>query len=176
MVGAGNIAHTAHLPAYKKVENAELVAVCDIDIEKARKTAEEYGIPAYYGSLTEMLASADIDAVDICVWNTAHVPCCIEAVEAGKHVMCEKPPATNAEDMLKLKHSIEKADVTFLLAVPNRFQTMNMYVKELFDKGELGEVYYARVAYLRRRGAPGGWFTDRDIAAEPYLRYRCAQN
>ncbi len=164
LVGAGNIAHMTHLPAYARIENAELVAVCDIDAEKAKKTAEEYHIPAYYASLGEMLENADIDAVDVCVWNGAHVPVCIEAARAGKHVMCEKPPATSAESMEELKRVLDETQVTYLLAVPNRFQTMNMYVKELCDKGEFGEIYYAKTSYLRRRGVPRGWFTDKQIA------------
>ena len=164
VVGAGNIAHDTHLPAYARIENAELVAVCDIDIEKAKRAAEKYHIPAYYASLGEMLEKADIDAVDICVWNSAHVPMCIEAARAGKHVMCEKPPATSAEAMEELKRVLEETKVTYLLAVPNRFQTMNMYVKELCDKGEFGEIFYAKASYLRRRGVPRGWFTDKSVA------------
>ena len=65
LVGAGNIAHMTHLPAYARIETVELVAVCDIDIEKARRSAEEYHIPSYYGSLEEMLRHKDIDAVEL---------------------------------------------------------------------------------------------------------------
>ena len=164
LVGAGNIARMSHLPAYSRIETVELVSVCDIDIEKARRTAEEYHIPSYYGSLEEMLRHEDIDAVDVCVWNSAHVPVCIEAARAGKHVMCEKPPATTAQAMEELKRVLEETGVVYLLAVPNRFQSMNMYVKELCERGEFGEIYYAKASYLRRRGTPCGWFTDREIA------------
>ena len=74
IVGAGNIASNAHLPAYQKCSNAIPAAICDIDIERAKKVAEQYNIPEVYGSIEEMLEKADIEAVDISTWNNAHAP------------------------------------------------------------------------------------------------------
>lgn len=161
VVGAGNIAYSAHLPAYKQITNAEPVAICDINLERAKKAAENFGIPAYFGSVEEMLANADIDAVDICTWNNAHAPVAIAAAKAGKHVLCEKPLAMNLSDALAMEKAINKAGVNFLLAVPSRFGYENMYLRDLYDNGELGEVYYAKTSNIRRRGTPTGWFTDK---------------
>ena len=74
VVGAGNISCNAHLPAYQNVHNAVVCAIADLDIERARKAAEKFNIPKYYGSVEEMLAAEDIDAVDVCTWNNGHAP------------------------------------------------------------------------------------------------------
>ena len=161
VVGAGNISHNAHLPAYKSVTNAKVVAICDLDIERAKKAAEDFDIPHYYDSVTEMLANEDIDAVDICTWNNAHAPVAIEAANAGKHVICEKPLTVSVENAEKIAAAIKANGVKFMLAVPGRFGNKNQYIRKMLDSGELGEVYFGKTAYVRRRGTPYGWFTDK---------------
>lgn len=160
IVGAGNIANNAHLPAYKDCKNAVPMAVCDINFERAQETARKHGIEQVYASVEEMLGKADINAVDICTWNNAHAPACIAAAKAGKHVLCEKPLALNLSQALEMKKAVEEAGVVFMLAVPSRFGYENMYVRDMYERGELGEVYYAKTSAIRRRGTPFGWFTD----------------
>lgn len=161
VVGAGNIAKHGHLPAYKKCYNCVPQAICDIDFERAKRVAEEYGIPEVYPSIEEMLEKADIDAVDICTWNNAHAPCLIAAANAGKHVMCEKPLAMSLDDALKMEKAVKENNIIFFLAVPSRFGYENMYLRDMYDNGELGDVYYAKTSYIRRRGTPSGWFHDK---------------
>lgn len=161
IVGAGNIATNAHLPAYTQCDNAEIVAIADLSLDRAREAAEKYGIPAYFGSVEEMLAQVELDAVDICTWNNGHAPVCIAAAKAGKHIVCEKPMAMSLADAKAMEAAVKEAGVTFMLAVPGRFTHRNMYVRELYEAGELGDVYYAKVANVRRRGTPSGWFTDK---------------
>lgn len=164
IVGAGNICTTSHLPAYKQVEEAEIVAIADLNLERAKTAAEKFGIPEYYGSVEEMLEKADIEAVDICTWNNGHGPVAIAAANAGKHILCEKPLTVSNEMAQKIKEAVEKNNVRFMLAVPGRFGNSNSYVRNMYDKGELGEVYFAKTAYVRRRGTPTGWFTDSKTA------------
>jgi len=161
IVGAGNIAVNAHLPAYQSVDNVEIVAIADLNLERAKEAAEKYGIPAYFGSVEEMLSAVELDAVDICTWNNGHAPVCIAAAKAGKHVVCEKPMAKDLADAKAMEAAVKEAGVTFMLAVPGRFNTQNMFVRDAFEKGELGDVYYAKVSNVRRRGTPTGWFTDK---------------
>lgn len=161
VVGAGNIAANAHLPAYKKCWNCVPAAICDIDFERAKRVAEEFGIPEVYASIEEMLEKADIDAVDICTWNNAHAPCLIAAAKAGKHVMCEKPLAMSLDDALEMEKAVKENNVIFFLAVPSRFGYANMYLRDMYDRGEFGDVYYSKTSYNRRRGTPLGWFTDK---------------
>lgn len=161
LVGAGNIATAAHLPAYQSCKNAYVAAIADINIARAKSAAEKFGIPKVYNSVDEMLAADEIDAVDICVWNNAHSDVAIRAARAGKHIMCEKPMAMNLEHALLMQDEIKRAGVTFMLAVPGRFGNANMLVRELYDRGEFGDVYFAKTSYIRRRGTPIGWFTDK---------------
>lgn len=161
IVGAGNIAVNAHLPAYPQCDNVEVVAIADLNLDRAKEAAEKFNIPAYYGSVEEMLQNAELDAVDICTWNNGHAPVCIAAAKAGKHVVCEKPMAMSLADAKEMEAAVKEAGVTFMLAVPGRFADENMAVREMFENGELGDVYYAKVANVRRRGTPTGWFTDK---------------
>ncbi len=161
IVGAGNIAVNAHLPAYQECDNVEVVAIADLNVERAKEAAEKYNIPAYFGSVEDMLENADIQAIDICTWNNGHAPVCIAAAKAGKHVVCEKPMAMDLDGAKAMEAAVKEAGVTFMLAVPGRFNNQNMYVRDMYEKGDLGDVYYAKVANVRRRGTPTGWFTDR---------------
>ena len=149
IVGAGNIANNAHLPAYKDCKNAVPTAICDINFERAQETARKHGIGQVYASVEEMLEKADIDAVDICTWNNAHAPACIAAAKAGKHVLCEKPLALNLTQALEMERAVEEAGIVFMLAVPSRFGYENMYVRDMYERGELGEVYYAKTSAIQ---------------------------
>ncbi|MCI8554896.1 MAG: Gfo/Idh/MocA family oxidoreductase [Clostridiales bacterium] len=160
IVGAGNISTNAHMPAYAACGGAEIAAVADIDLERAKAFAERFNVPQAYSSVEELLANADIDAVDICTWNRGHAPVAIAAARAGKHILCEKPLAADLASAQEMREAIEKSGVHFLLGVPSRFAPENVMTREMLDKGELGEVYYAKTSYLRRRGTPTGWFTD----------------
>ncbi|MBE6705401.1 MAG: Gfo/Idh/MocA family oxidoreductase [Ruminococcaceae bacterium] len=160
--GAGNIATSMHLPAYEKLTDlVEIVAICDITVERAKAAAEKFNIPKYFASVDEMLAGADIDAVDICTWNDGHKTCAIAAARAGKHICCEKPMAASLADAKEMYDEIKKAGVKFMLAVPNRWTRQNEVLREMVDAGEFGDVYLARAQYIRRRGTPTGWFTDK---------------
>ena len=161
LVGAGNIAQNAHLPAYQRCHNAVVTAIADINLERARSVAERYGITQVFSSVGEMLVKADIDAVDICTWNNAHAPVCVAAAKAKKHVICEKPLAMNLSDALIMEKAVKEAGIIFMLAVPSRFGYVNMYLRDMVDNGEFGDVYYAKTSYIRRRGTPAGWFTDK---------------
>ncbi len=163
VVGAGNIYTNGHAPGYAKINNAKVVAVADINEERARIAAEKLGVP-YFTSVEEMCAEAEIDAVDICTWNNGHAPVCIAAANAGKHVLCEKPMARSADEARAMEKAVKDAGVRFMLAVPGRFGNANCYIRELYEKGELGDVYYGKTAYVRRRGTPTGWFTDLEHA------------
>ncbi|MBE6606023.1 MAG: Gfo/Idh/MocA family oxidoreductase [Ruminococcaceae bacterium] len=166
LVGAGAIARNLHLPAYEKAKKigVKLEAICDIDIERARKTAEKFGIEKYYDSVDKMLAECDLDGIDICTWNAAHVPVCIAAAKAGKHIMCEKPAAMTVEELKELKNILDEKNLVYIHAVPGRFSNESLSLKKRIDAGDFGEIYYGKASYVRRRGEPKGWFTDKEIS------------
>lgn len=164
LVGAGNIAKT-HLSAYQKVENAEVVAICDIDSKVLAATAEKFGIAKTYTNETEMLQKEALDAVDVCVWNCNHASCSIEALNAGLHVLCEKPMATSAEEAMLMIEAAKKNNKLLMIGFVLRFGDEAKIAKDFIDQDYLGDIYYSKATYLRRHGAPGGWFTDKSSSA-----------
>ena len=165
IIGAGNIATSAHLPAYQQLTDiAEVVAIADIVPERAKDAAEKYGIPNYFASVEELLANVDVDYIDICTWTAAHAPVCIAAAKAGKNILCEKPLAATLEQGLAMEKAVKEAGVQFMLAVVTRYGAEQQKVRELYAEGVFGEIYAAKTLYVRRRGTPGGWFTDKELA------------
>ena len=158
LVGTGSISH-CHFPVYKGRDDVELVAVADIDLAKAKAAAEKYEVPNAFASVEELLEKVDVDMVDVCTWPAAHAPVSIAAANAGKHVICEKPTCHKMSDALALREAVIKNGVKFELAVPLRYQKKAVYLREMVDRGELGDVFYGRTAYVRQRGIPGGWFS-----------------
>ena len=159
VVGTGNICRNAHMPAYQRRDDIEVIACADIDYSKAKKFAEDFNIPAAYASVEELLANCKPDYVDVCTWPAAHGPVSIAAANAGCHVMCEKPVCHNLDDAFALKEAVEKNGVKFMLAVPLRFGKAAVHARKLVDEGVLGDVYYGKTAYVRQRGIPNGWFS-----------------
>src|SRR5699024_7747147 len=94
VVGAGNISKY-HLKAYAAHDETELVAIADINADRAQSVADEWGARRSYGDAAELFADPDVDAVSICTWNDSHAQLAIQAVEAGKHVLLEKPMSTS---------------------------------------------------------------------------------
>ena len=161
LIGAGNISQ-AHLDAYKSVKDAEVVAICDINEENLNKTADKYGIEKRFTDLDEMLTKCpELDAADVCVWNINHAPCAIKALNAGLHVICEKPMAYSAEDAIAMKEAADKNGKLLMIGFVMRFMDEGIIAKDFVDKDYLGEIYYAKAQYVRRHGNPGGWFGDK---------------
>lgn len=161
IIGNGGIAH-AHADGYKALgDRAELVACCDINEEKARSFAGEYNIPYYYTDCAEMCKNEEIDIISVCTWNSAHACCTITALEAGCHVICEKPMAINTQEALAMKATADKAGKLLMVGFVRRQGNDAAAAIDFIEKGYLGNVYYAKASYLRRCGFPGGWFGDK---------------
>ncbi len=165
IIGAGNIATSAHLPSYQHLTDlVEVVAIADIVPERAKAAAEKYNIPHYFASVEELMANVEVDYIDICTWTAAHAPVCIAAAKAGKNILCEKPLAATLEQGLAMEKAVKEAGVQFMLAVVTRYGAEQIKFRELYEQGVFGEIYAAKTQYVRRRGTPGGWFTDKELA------------
>jgi len=162
VIGTGSIARE-HLKAYKKNPHVEVYALCDLNAELLAKRAEEFGVPAErtFTNCEEMLKLPEIDAVSVCTWNAAHAPCSIAALNAGKHVLCEKPMAMNAEEAKAMKEAAEKNGKLLMIGFVRRFGNDCDILMDLISNDQFGEIYYAKATYLRRNGNPGGWFGDK---------------
>ncbi len=160
IIGAGNIAQSAHLPAYAKHKDCEVVSVYDIKEGRGADAAKKFGITRVASSLEELLADPEVDAVSVCTWNNGHKDASIEALKAGKHVLCEKPMAMTVAEAEEMREAADKSGKVFLMGFVNRYRRQAQYLKEMAEAGTFGDFYHARTSHLRRRGTPLGWFTD----------------
>ena len=164
LIGAGNIANT-HLASYKKCEDAEICAICDINPERLNETADKFEIEKRYTDLDTMLKeNPDLDAADVCVWNVSHAECAIKALNAGLHVLCEKPMAYSTEEAIKMKEAADKNNKLLMVGFVCRFASDAKVAKDFIDNGYLGDVYYSKAQYVRRHGNPGGWFANKELS------------
>lgn len=160
VIGAGSIS-TLHTSSYKKLDNVEVLAVCDINKERAKEYAKKYDIPHVFTDYNEMLMMEELDAVSVTTWNNGHAPISIAALKAGKHVLCEKPLALNAKEAEEMVSTAKEYGKILMVGFVRRFGQNTKMLKESIDNGELGKVYYAKTGCLRRWGNPGGWFSDK---------------
>ena len=161
MIGAGNIAN-AHLDAYKQVADVEIYAACDINPARLAKTCDKYGIQRRYTDVDTMLSELpELDAADVCVWNCNHAECSIKALNAGLHVLCEKPMAYTAKEAEEMKAAAERNGKLLMIGFVLRFSDEAKIAMDFIQKDYLGDIYYAKAQYVRRHGNPGGWFGDK---------------
>ena len=149
LVGVGAAAQINHIPALKKLEGVELVALCDHDPEKAARVAQKFGVPNACARFEDLLADDSVEAVDITTPNYLHAPMAIAALEAGKHVFCERPLARSGDEAAAMLKAAKKADRTLMCAVQHRFRADAQLLRKFVDKGDLGELFYAKAGWLR---------------------------
>ncbi len=163
-VGAGGIAVGCHMPALAAMaDRCELTAVCDSNEEKAKTAAEKFEIKNVFKTHQEMLSGSDLDAVIVATPNRFHIEPTIDSFRAGKHVLCEKPLATNGQDARAMCAAARKAGKILHVGLQTRFSGPAQFLKGFIDDGEMGPIYFARAQALRRRGVPGwGSFIDKN--------------
>ncbi len=162
IIGCGGIANGKHLPAMKKNGNFEIVAFCDLVEERAQKARQEYGTEdaKVFTDYKELLKE-DVEVVYVLTPNSAHAPLSIDALEAGKHVMCEKPMAKTYAEAKAMVEAAERTGKILTIGYQNRYRADSSYLKKACQDGELGEIYYAKAHAIRRRAVPTwGVFLD----------------
>ncbi len=165
IVGAGGMLQF-HVPGFLSA-GAEIVAIADANPVAAENAADKYGIPKAYQSAAEMLAgSPGIDAVSVILPNKFHHPEAVRALQAGKHVFCEKPPALNAAEAAEMKDCADKAGKTLMFNFNNRARPDAQAVMDYIRDGTVGEINSAQARWMRRTGIPGfgGWFTTKALS------------
>ena len=138
VLGAGAWAEFAHLPGYKRDPRCEIVAIADPVVERAEAFAEKFGIPNVFDSHRSLIAREDIDLVDVCTPSATHFELSWAALEAGKHVLCEKPVAYDFRDTLRAAALAKQQGVKTKLGFTFRYSPAMQYMKELIDQGFVG--------------------------------------
>ncbi|MBA2433024.1 MAG: Gfo/Idh/MocA family oxidoreductase [Chthoniobacterales bacterium] len=153
-----------HARVMSAIPEAKLYACADLDEQRRKEFVAEYAPQNTFGDYHEMLADPQVDAAIICLPNFLHFPATLAALEAGKHVLCEKPPTMNAAEMKVLHDEAEKRGLTYFFSRQFRFTPAMRAAKQLIDDGRLGTIYHAQATWVRSRGIPagiGGWFTEK---------------
>ena len=160
IIGAGNISN-AHMNAYEKLENVEIVAACDVNEDRVRTYCKKRYIPAFYTNHNEMLSLEKPDAVSICTWNNSHAEIAIDCLNAGVNVLCEKPLSLNYRQALAMEKAARNSTAMLMVGFVRRFDKRAVILKDLLGKDRLGDLYYAKTGVIRRCGNPTGWFSDK---------------
>ncbi len=153
IIGTGQIGKM-HLKKYQQVAGARMVAACDIDEKEVKRVAAECSIPHVFTNFRELLAMDEIVAVDVCLHNNLHAPMSIAAMEAGKHVYCEKPLAGSYVDAERMFNKSQELGRMLSMQLGSLFGKETLAAKRLIEDGHLGKPYYAKSSYYRRRGRP----------------------
>ena len=133
VIGCGRIANAAHIPNYMKLDDVEIKYFCDILIEKAQACVDKYGCGIAVADYKEVLADPEIQAVSVCTPNMAHKFISIDAMRAGKHVLCEKPAARVYSEALEMQQVQHETGKILNIGVVNRFNTAVNAVKKLVE-------------------------------------------
>lgn len=156
IIGCGGIANGKHMPSLSKLKNVEMVAFCDIVEERALQAKSKYGTPdaAVYTDYKKLLEDKTIDVVHVCTPNRSHSFITVDALEAGKHVMCEKPMAINSEEAKKMLDAAARTGKKLTIGYQTRQSAGAQYLKAEAMAGTFGDIYYAKATALRRRAVP----------------------
>lgn len=167
IIGVGQIGKI-HLGHYDKIPEAEIVAVCDINEDEARRVAAEHDIPRVFTDYKELLADDEIQSVDVCLHNRLHAPVTIDALRAGKNVYCEKPMASTYAEAKRMREVAKETGQKLAVQFFSLYDPATRAAKKLIDDGKLGRVYYAKARHYRRRGRPfvDGYGTAQFVRSE----------
>lgn len=141
-----------HLQGFAENPRAEVVAIAGLDQDRCRDLARQFDVPRVYREYQELIADPDIEAVTVAVPNILHVPVALAALEAGKHVMVEKPLAPTAEEGQRIIDAAHKANRVLGVVFNRRGRQDVQLVKREVERGALGEIYHARAFWMRRSG------------------------
>lgn len=160
MLGMGGISG-AHRNAWKQFEDAKVIAVCDIRPEKADAAAEDMGAKAYY-SYEEMAANEQYDILDICLPTYLHAEYSIKALNAGVHVICEKPVSLKIEDVDRIYETAKANGKNFMIAQVVRFWREYLVLKDAYDTGKYGKLLSGHMTRLGNtpKASWEGWMRD----------------
>lgn len=166
VIGCGNIANSAHIPAYLDSEHAEIKYFCDIVPERADRAVEKYGCGKAVYDYREILDDEDLDAVSVCTHNDGHSVISIDFMKHGKDVLCEKPAARILSEALEMEKVSYETGKILSIGVCNRYSNAVNRIKDMISDGKLGEVYHVYASFRAHRAIPGlgGDFTKKAVS------------
>lgn len=166
VIGGGGIAQAGHISSYKQYhDRAELTAIADISELIVKKNKDEHGFRHGFTDYREMLDKVELDAVSICTPTKFHAPATLAALQAGCHVLCEKPPAMNTVEARQMEAAAARAGKILTYGFMFRYSSEVQILKRFVDAGELGRIYTGRAVAMRRSGIPSwGAFNSKELS------------
>ena len=162
LVGLGWVAQIFHLPILKRLDDVDIVAICDRDKSKAKIISEKFGIYKVYTDYQQMLQQEEIDVIDICTTTDTHLPVAVAALEAGKDVFVEKPIARHSTEAVKIVEVAKTHKCKLMVGMNNRFRPDIMILKSFIEKGEIGKVFYVKAGWLKKISNDNRWITQKE--------------
>ena len=153
-----------HAKAVTALPGASVLAACDLNAERLQKFATTFAAPKQFTDYAEMLADPEITAVVVSLPNFLHYSASIAALQAGKHVLCEKPPTMNVAEIEAIRAEANQRNLVYFFGRQSRFSAKLLAAKKVVDEGGLGKVYFAKAERIRSRGIPvgiDGWFVQK---------------
>ncbi|MDD6032719.1 MAG: Gfo/Idh/MocA family oxidoreductase [Oscillospiraceae bacterium] len=166
VIGCGTIANSAHIPSYMANEEAEIKYFCDIIPERAEAAVEKYGCGTAIVDYHDALADPEVEAISVCTPNNVHPLITMDALRAGKNVLCEKPAARTYAEALEMQKVQHETGKVLNIGVVNRFNDGVNTIRRIIASGELGTIHHVYVSFRASRSIPGlgGAFTTKAIA------------
>lgn len=164
IIGLGFIARGKHLPGLASLsDEVDIIAFCDFEQEKCDEYIAQYGVEGSYttNDWKQVVADETLDVIHVCTWNVSHAEITCAALEAGKHVLCEKPMAISSEEAKLMVETAKKTGKILSIGYQNRYRPDVQMARKAVDDGLLGDIYVGKAHAIRRRGVPTwGVFTD----------------
>lgn len=154
VVGVGGIARL-HMPGWEQSPHAEVVAGCDTDAKILENWGKQFSIKRLTGQYDDLLRDPQIDIIDVCTPSRYHKPLAVAALDAGKHVICEKPLAVSPDEVRQMIRARDRSGKMLMTAQHLRFHESTQALRAEICNGALGKIYYGRAWWLRRAGFPG---------------------
>jgi len=164
MVGLGGVAQITHLPILSKMENIEIAGLCDTDKGKSRSVAAKYNVNKFFTNYDEMLATIKADCCIVCSPNHLHKEHAVKAIEKGMHVLVEKPLAIDYAEAKEIVDAAEKHNKKLMVGMNYRFRPDIMMQESFISANELGEIFYVKAGFLKKRSTGENWSMKKEEA------------
>ena len=163
-IAGGGWPGIAHARAYDAASGFKLAAVADLIPGRRKKLMDNFKIAREYADAMELVRDKDLDVISVCLPNDLHAQVTNAALRAGKHVLCESPPAHLSKDARAMQRTATNAGKVLMYALQKRYGVHELAAKQAIDKGYIGEPYHVRAVWTRTRGIPAGtgWYTEKE--------------
>lgn len=164
VIGLGNIAQVTHLPQLSKIENAEIIAFCDMEFQRAKLLGERYKVKHVFRDYNELLSMPELDAVIIATPTNTHKDIATAAIKAKKHCLVEKPLARTAKEAKEILDALNKSDVKMMVGMNQRFRPDAMVLKGFIENGEIGDVFFVKCGWLKKNPVDRQWKSQKSVS------------